>query len=111
MLEQFPEDMIPSLIQELLELPYWPPELCADTMYARLHDDTDGEDKGCIGVLIDKFGDVRVASDACQFEYLRFRTDGGGGRSLRTRNALLFLALAIKLDNEERPDCFSKDTP
>jgi len=28
----------------------------------------------------------------------------GGGRSLRAHNALVLLALAIKLDNEERPD-------
>lgn len=33
-----------------------------------------------------------------------FRTAGGGGRSLRTRNALMLLAEAIRLDNLERPE-------
>jgi len=34
---------------------------------------------------------------------LRFRNTFGGGNSERVRIALMILALAIKLDNEERP--------
>lgn len=34
---------------------------------------------------------------------LMFRSYDGGGKSQRVRNALMILALAIKLDNEEYP--------
>ncbi len=68
-----------------------------------LHDDTDGGDKGNISVIVAEDGDIYVGTDVRPGDMLRFRTYGGGGASLRTRSALMILAEAIRLDNEERP--------
>jgi hypothetical protein len=89
-------------IRHIIEDSYWIPGLKADELYSRIHDDTDGTLKGSIGVLIDQVGDVRVTFDSPHTGLsLRFRHYFGGGKSLRTRNALAILAYAIKLDNEE----------
>lgn len=92
---------ITERIQEILTEHFWPPSLKTDTTYARRHDDTDGQNEGYIGVHIDASGDVWFQADTTHS--LRFRTWGGGGQSLRTRNALLILADAIRLDNQELP--------
>jgi hypothetical protein len=87
--------------RRVLEHPFWISELKTEEPYVRTHDDHDGTFKGKIRVTIDKMGDVWVGID--HLPSLRFRTPGGGGMSQRTRNALLILALAIKLDNEQIP--------
>jgi hypothetical protein len=76
-----------------------------NTGYIRIHDDTDGTGKGRICVTLAQDGDVWFESEPNHDHGpLRFRTSfGGGGQSPRVRNALLVLALAIKLDNEEHP--------
>lgn len=82
----------------------WPEGLEALVSYSRLHDDHDGTFQGSIAVVIGPDGDAHVTVPGrrpCQS--LRYRTSQGGGRSMRVRNALLILALAIKMDNEERP--------
>ena len=88
----------------VLENPFWIPVLQVDEMYCRLHDDTDGERQGEVQVLISEVGDIVITTDRHRGPALRFRTDAGGGRSLRTRNALMLLAYAISLDQKERPD-------
>lgn len=87
----------------LLEGAYWPQTLEANRMYHRRHDDTDGkrDPSQDLQVAIRPDGDVVVATG--YGEFLRFRTWAGGGLSLRTRNALLVLAEAIRRDTEERP--------
>jgi hypothetical protein len=90
---------------KLLESPFWPAELEVNKIYTRTHDDCDGkmEEKINIGFTID--GDAWISTYAHRAPMMRFRMPIiGGGRSPRTRNALLLLALAMKLDNEEKPD-------
>jgi hypothetical protein len=88
-------------IRKILETPFWPRTLSPVTRYSRVHDDHDGEFKGHISVIIDQQGDVHLSVDT--LAPLRFRTEGGGGVSLRVRTALVILAEAIRLDNETRP--------
>ena len=91
-------------VRRVLETPFWIQGLEKNAMYERLHDDHDGEHKGTIQVAFSDDGDVWVTADLCfPGQMLRFRTFTGGGLSLRTRNALMILAEAIKRDNEERP--------
>ena len=84
----------------LLEGAYWPASLETRTAYSRTQDDTDGELSGHdLMVSIGPDGDAWVQTP----QVLRFRTYGGGGHSLRVRNALLVLAEAIRRDNAEFP--------
>ena len=58
-------------------------------------------------MLFNRLGDAWVDISDSASPSLRFRTAGsigGGGRSFRTRNALMLLTLAMKLDNEDIPD-------
>ena len=89
-------------IKKILETPFWPQELEPNVNYQRLHDDHDGEYVGIVNVLFDPMGDAYLMVDKA-YQSLRFRTWEGGGMSLRVRNALLILAMAIKMDNEDRP--------
>jgi len=89
-------------MRKLLECPEWPNGLEANTVYQRLHDDHDGTMEGVLKVIIGHDGDAWVATDPEGGRHgMRFRTLHGGGGSLRTRNALLLLAWAMKLDAEE----------
>lgn len=91
---------IEKRIHEILEEPFWLHTLDAANTYSRQHDDTDGKNEGFLNVMFTKDGDAWIAIDVRNF--LRFRMPlDGGGRSPRTRNALLILAEAIRLDNEE----------
>ena len=90
-------------VRKILETPFWMPTLKTDTLYERTHDDHDGTFEGKIRVAFDMVGDAWVNTDR-QGKDLRFRTFGGGGNSQRVRNALIILAEAIRLDNEERPE-------
>ena len=75
-------------------------------VYTRLHDDHDGSKEGKIGVIRGVDGDMHVFTETTGKigeQWLRFRTSVGGGRSLRTHNALRILAEAIRLDALEDP--------
>ena len=102
MSKELTHEEIQEIIPRILESFFWIDELDTETIYARLHDDTDGKMEGQIAVQIDRQGDVYLTTDEHRGPSLRFRTDGGGGMSLRTRTALLILALAIKMDTAER---------
>ena len=93
------KELVPT-VRAILEQPFWLQTLQTMHCYHRLHDDTDGKNTGAICVVIAPDGDIHAGVDTPS---LRFRTDGGGGASLRTRNALMILAEAIRLDNEDRP--------
>jgi hypothetical protein len=87
----------------LVEGYYWPTSLEPQSGYTRRHDDTDGK-RGIeedLTVSIGPDGDMWVVVAGAA--PLRFRSDAGGGQSLRVRNALLVLAEAIRRDNNERP--------
>ncbi len=88
----------------VLNNPFWPTGLSVDEQYLRLHDDHDGTREGRMIVGFTRDGDAWLSTDQHRGPVLRFRTMIGGGRSLRVRNALVLLALAIKLDNEALPD-------
>jgi hypothetical protein len=88
-----------KLVHKILETPFWPEDLQTMKEYFRTHDDCDGELGNGIVVTISTDGDVWV--DTCPGG-CRFRMPmTGGGLSPRVRNALLLLAVAIKLDNQE----------
>lgn len=82
---------------------YWLQTLSTRTSYTRRHDDTDGQTdhEQDLSVMIGPDGDCWL--EAGGGKLLRFRTMSGGGQSLRTRQALMVLAEAIRLDNEEYP--------
>lgn len=100
-----PKDQIPRAVQELLENYFWLPTIKTMQVYRRLHDDHNGTNTGEICVMFYPDGDARVWIEGGRpTDSLRFRMTGlGGGLSQRTRVALLILAEAIRLDNEECP--------
>jgi hypothetical protein len=96
------KEPLDEIVRKLLDsgLP-WPPELNADTVYEREHDDHDGTHEGKIQVGFTPDGDAWITTDKHRGPALRFRTPFGGGSSIRVRNALVLLALAIHRENEE----------
>ena len=88
-------------LRAVLEGCYWPEELEAEKYFFRTQDDCDGDLSSGIGVVVDAQGDVWVETVSKSLESCRYRMPLiGGGMSPRVRNALVLLALAIKLDNE-----------
>lgn len=87
----------------LLEGSYFPSSLQPNSAHSRRHDDTDGETglEQDLTVAISQDCDAWIVAGGGKT--LRFRNWFGGGMSLRTRNALLVLAEAIRRDAEERP--------
>ena len=78
---------------------YWLQTLATQIGYTRRHDDTDGrrDHEQDLTVCIGPDGDAWITAGGGQV--LLFRTYAGGGQSLRTRQALMVLAEAIRLDN------------
>ena len=96
------KEEIKTKIKEVLEKPYWIPTLKADTSYFVMNDDCDGRRHEGISVLMDNQGDAWITiNDERGCCFARIRTFAGGGHNDRTRNALMILAEAIRLDNEE----------
>jgi len=100
--KEYTQEELIKMAKIVLEEPYWIQGLSTDEYYERAHDDAEGTSTGIISVII-SHGDIFVTTDDRKRNLLRFRIDSGGGESLRVRNALMILALAIKLDNEEHP--------
>lgn len=92
-----------KLIKEILDSSFWLETLDTKSFYRRIHDDCDGNVTETINVCFGHDGDAHLTANIAPFKSFRFRTWCGGGSSLRVRNALLILAEAIRLDNEERP--------
>jgi len=89
-------------IKEVLETPYWIPTLKSDKSYFIANDDCDGNSHEGITVTIDYQGDAWISVNGKKgYETCRIRTFAGGGHNHRTRNALMILAEAIRLDNEK----------
>lgn len=90
-------------VARVLEPDYWLPSLEVRRCYSRRQDDTDGQRDYTqnLDVMIGPDGDCWLTAGGGQT--LRFRTWAGGGMSVRTRQALMVLAEAIRLDNEDRP--------
>lgn len=88
-------------LKKILETPFFPESIKPMIGYFRTHDDCDGDRSQGISVAISNDSDAWISINQ-RYNSCRYRTYFGGGLSPRTRNALLILALAIKLDNEER---------
>lgn len=102
--EKLNDEELRQQVINLLEGAYWLNDLNTMCRYTRNHDDDNGTRTGKINVIISGDGDTHMWIDApSEGGSLRFRTYHGGGLSLRVRNAIVLLALAIKMDNEERP--------
>ena len=102
-----------EILQVLLDHPFWPRDLEACISYNRRND----ENYSLLNVTFGSDGDgwIEVLQTPDPDEpgntIQRFRNYFGGGESPRVHNALLMLALAIKLDNEERPQTFRQHEP
>lgn len=105
LLKAIEEDPL-SVIRALLEANFWLSSLSTQGSYERFEDDSP---QGKISVAFSPDGDswILVLSQPDPNEMrrtLRFRIPFiGGGQSPRVRSALLILAEAIRLDNEESP--------
>lgn len=89
--------------RRVLENPLMLPEISSEESYRRFHDDHDGTYEGQLALGITRDGDMWIGIDQPPGAFLRFRNYFGGGQSLRVHNALKILALAIKLDNQDKP--------
>lgn len=97
-----PEEL-ESHVKCLLDNLPWLSSLKPEIDYEREHDDTDGSIGENLSIVFGCNGDVAIRATKENLTALRFRTFNGGGHSLRVINALMILALAIQLDNEEFP--------
>ena len=93
--ETFPDEMLAVL----LETSFWPRELTTDTSYDRYDDISQ---QGMISVNLDRGGGAWIATTPADQAHC-FCSITGNGQSPRVNKALAFVAVAIQLDNGERP--------
>ncbi|MFA5986559.1 MAG: hypothetical protein WC819_04415 [Parcubacteria group bacterium] len=78
-------------------------DLSTEKVYTRTHDDHhNGTFEGNIKTFMLRDGGMVVTTDGPHGP-MRFQDYFSGGQSPRVHNALKILALAIKLDNDDRP--------
>lgn len=104
-LQELCEERPREVVAALLDSEFFPDWIENGVGYQRYGDDVN---LGSIIVGCGPDGDGRVevtsVIDPNDVNFIhRFRTEFGGGRSMRVRKALLILALAIQMDNEELP--------
>ena len=89
--------------------PEWPKDLKTNTAYRVLCDDKGQNKSSWMTVFVAEDGDVHVAmqdwercpeGEPTPFPSIRVRTSAGGGRNPNVRQALLWLAEAIRIDCE-----------
>jgi hypothetical protein len=96
-------------VESVVFHPHYPEGVEQMTPYKVLCDDKGRNGTVWLSVLVSKDGDVHVGmfdqenpdSTPDPEPTIRVRTYGGGGRNMRTHQALLWLARAIQLDNKE----------
>jgi len=89
-------------IKAILEDYFWIKDIEPMQPNFRTQDDCEGDMASGINVTFSPDGDAWVRTEQPIVESCRFRMPmKGGGASPRTRTALMILAYAIKLDNEE----------
>lgn len=103
----------PAPLHDVVMRPHWPEGLESRKAYRFQCDDCcPSEDQKQLSVVVSEDGDVWVSMFETNDIHreqpyynpnpsVRCRTGVGGGRHRRTRQALLWLAKAIQLDNEE----------
>ena len=91
--------------------PEWPKDLKSNTAYRVLCDDKGRKESSWLQVFVAEDGDVHVSmqdweqcprGEPSPFPSIRIRTLAGGGRNANVRQALLWLAEAIRIDCGER---------
>lgn len=99
------EELIRGIVEHCVFDPHWP-QVCQEGVVARVKCD-DKNDDSWLQVLIAGDGDVHVSMQEVHGQRIfdampsvRIRTLIGGGRMSRTRQALLWLWAAVKLDTE-----------
>jgi len=96
-------DNVMQVLDELLDLPFWPQGVHSGELYQVQTDDSDGDpDYGWLMAQFSCDGDLhmKLTCDRGIPHDIRLRTYAGGGRHLGVRNAGLILAYAMKLDME-----------
>lgn len=90
-------------IKKLLETPFWIEGIESNVLY-ETEDDDSPPDEAFLRVVFSIDGDAWVSKFTGHnaMKSIRKRTYQGGGKDLRTRIALMILAYAMKLDEEER---------
>lgn len=87
-----------KLVKELLEKSFWLDGIDPNEIYQISDDDAQGN----LTVIFGNDGDAHIKTNTDPvYASVRLRTFAGGGRNHRSRIAVMILALAIKLDNEE----------
>lgn len=95
--------IVEQALERVLEDATWPALAPHEGAFCRRHDDTDGETGREHEVRVDlgANGDVTITLD--QMSPLVFLAEGGPHPSLRTRNAVILLAEAMRRDHLLRP--------
>ncbi len=89
-------------VRDILESPFWLDEIQPTVVY-QTEDDDSPPDEAWLQVVFSIDGDAWVAKITdSPIKSIRKRTYAGGGKDLRTRQALMILAYAMKLDAAER---------
>ncbi len=90
--------------------PAWPSKLKMSETYRVMCDDKGRNEGSWLSIFVANDGDVHVQMQDWEevpkgspspFPSIRVRTYAGGGKNHRTRQALLWLAEAMRLDGEE----------
>lgn len=102
--QTIPQTQIPKTARALLESEFSLPGLMPGKTYGRLHAREEGGGLAELAVIVLENRDVSVyiTNEQGESTPLRFCSYEGGGTALRTRNALILLAEAIRLDNFEQ---------
>ena len=92
-------------IKGILESPFWLGEIKSNIVY-QTEDDDSPPNEAWLQVVFSGDGDAWVAKITdSPIKSIRKRTYAGGGRDHRTRQALMILAYAMKLDAEGEYQC------
>ena len=90
-------------IKKILETPFWIEGIESNILY-ETEDDDSPPGEAFLKIVFSTDGDAWVSkfTGNNSMKSIRKRTHQGGGRDSRTRLALMILAYAMKLDDEER---------
>lgn len=104
----FDDKEVEEALNFVLEDNFWIEAIDIGKIYERNQDDIDGEDNSTqyLSLFFDSSGnsDIHIIIHPGKYRTLRFRLPVGGGKSERTRKALMIVAEAIRRDNEKNPD-------
>ena len=90
-------------IKKILESPFWIGGIESNVPYETHDDDSPDSEIALLQVVFSIDGDAWVTKlTESSIKSIRKRTHQGGGRDLRTRQALMILAYAMKLDKANK---------